>query len=427
MERVATKATKGLVYVVWELTLALRSRVPTTAARARAGARRTSSRPTRRSTSCARWRSSASRRSRSSAARRTCATTGPTIAAAIVASGMRCTMTTGGRGMTPERARAAKAAGLPSVSVSVDGLRESHDALRGVDGSFDAAMAALANLRDAGVTSSANTQINRLSVPRSRRAPRSLRRAGVTGWQMQLTVPMGRAADEPEWLLQPYQLLEVFPRVAELARRGAERGVLFWPATTSATSVRTRRSSAGAACARTSHGAGAAPAARARASSRTATSRAARRCRRASTWAATCASDRSARSGTTHRSASRATAPSRSSGASARIATTPTPAARAAPGRRTSSSDAAATTRTATTARSSSKGAASASASCASKRRRAAVRSRTLRNRGRAARRARRRTEAAPPRRHFGVTVSETVVAPVSGCTSIWPGTLVAS
>jgi hypothetical protein len=37
-------------------------------------------------------------------------------------------------------ARAAKEAGIQSVSVSIDGLRDTHDALRGVRGSFDAAL-----------------------------------------------------------------------------------------------------------------------------------------------------------------------------------------------------------------------------------------------------------------------------------------------
>ena len=43
------------------------------------------------------------------------------IVAAIRAAGMQCTMVTGGRGLTAERARAAAAAGLQSVSVSIDG------------------------------------------------------------------------------------------------------------------------------------------------------------------------------------------------------------------------------------------------------------------------------------------------------------------
>ena len=30
---------------------------------------------------------------------------------------------------------------------------------------------------------------------------------------------MGRAADRPEWLLQPYNMLELFPMLAEIAER----------------------------------------------------------------------------------------------------------------------------------------------------------------------------------------------------------------
>src|SRR4051812_30835340 len=87
------------------------------------------------------------------------------IIAAIRAAGMQATMTTGGRGVTPERARAAAAAGLQSASVSLDGGEATHDRLRGVAGSHRAALGAARNLRAAGVGVSVNTQINRLSLP----------------------------------------------------------------------------------------------------------------------------------------------------------------------------------------------------------------------------------------------------------------------
>ncbi len=86
------------------------------------------------------------------------------IIRAVRAHGMTATMTTGGRGLTPERARAAKAAGLESASVSVDGLAATHDALRGVAGSFESAMAAIRNLREARIPVSANSQIGRVSL-----------------------------------------------------------------------------------------------------------------------------------------------------------------------------------------------------------------------------------------------------------------------
>jgi MoaA/NifB/PqqE/SkfB family radical SAM enzyme len=69
------------------------------------------------------------------------------LVSAIRRRGMRCTMVTGGRSFSGERARLARDAGLQSVSVSVDGMTASHDALRGVRGSYDAAMTAIHHTR----------------------------------------------------------------------------------------------------------------------------------------------------------------------------------------------------------------------------------------------------------------------------------------
>jgi len=137
--------------------------------------------------------------------------------------GMRCTMVTGGRGFTLERANAARDAGLQSVSVSVDGLERSHDALRGFRGSFQSALYALACARNAGMQITANTQ---------RDIPllfEQLIEAGIAAWQPQITVPMGRAADNPELILEPYQMLEVIPMLARLKRRADEADIVFWP------------------------------------------------------------------------------------------------------------------------------------------------------------------------------------------------------
>lgn len=151
------------------------------------------------------------------------------IIARIVERGMEALLTTGGRGMTAERARAAKGAGLLSASVSLDGLRETHDRQRGVAGSWDAALDAMKNLHDAGVLVSANTQINKLSMPELPEVLETIIAAGVHSWQIQLTVPMGRAADHPDWILQPYDLLELFPLLEQLAARCKEADVLLWP------------------------------------------------------------------------------------------------------------------------------------------------------------------------------------------------------
>lgn len=151
------------------------------------------------------------------------------IARAVRAAGMSCSMTTGGRGLTPERARIAKEAGLQSVSVSVDGLSATHDALRGVRGSFDSAMEALHNLTDAGIRVTSNSQFGRQSIFEMPELFELLVAAGIHSWQVQLTVAMGRAADEPHLLLEPYQMIEVMPMLARLKARATEAGVRIWP------------------------------------------------------------------------------------------------------------------------------------------------------------------------------------------------------
>jgi radical SAM protein with 4Fe4S-binding SPASM domain len=151
------------------------------------------------------------------------------IIEAIRANGMQATMTTGGRGISRERAAAAARAGLQSASVSIDGSEATHDRLRGVTGSYRAALNALENLAQAGVRIAVNTQINRLSMPDLPGLVETIGRAGIHGWQIQLTVPMGRAADEPDVLLQPYDLLQLFPMLAGLKRRADELGFRIWP------------------------------------------------------------------------------------------------------------------------------------------------------------------------------------------------------
>lgn len=150
------------------------------------------------------------------------------LVALLAGRGVTVSMTTGGRGFTEARARAAKAAGLAGVSVSIDGDEAVHERLRGVRGSYAAALDAIAHARAAGLSVSCNTQLNRLSVPHLPGIVETIAALGVSGWQIQLTVPMGRAADEPEVLLQPEDLLELFPLLATLRQRCRELGIRFW-------------------------------------------------------------------------------------------------------------------------------------------------------------------------------------------------------
>lgn len=151
------------------------------------------------------------------------------VVGAVHDAGMRATMTTGGRGLTAELATAMAARGVYSVSVSVDGLEPTHDLMRAARGSFRSASAALTHLREAGVTITANTNVNRLNKNDLEPLYEHLLSLGIVGWQVQLTTPLGRAADRPDLVLQPWDLLEVVPRVAALKTRAFDDGVLLMP------------------------------------------------------------------------------------------------------------------------------------------------------------------------------------------------------
>jgi nif11-class peptide radical SAM maturase 3 len=151
------------------------------------------------------------------------------IAQAITEAGMICGMTTGGFGISQETAQKMKDAGIQVVSVSVDGLEATHDRLRGKTGSWQWAFKTMSHLKQVGIPFGCNTQINRLSAPEFPQIYEKIRDAGIFAWQIQLTVPMGNAADNHQILLQPYELLDLYPMIVRVVQRAKQEGVDVQP------------------------------------------------------------------------------------------------------------------------------------------------------------------------------------------------------
>ena len=151
------------------------------------------------------------------------------IAQAMTDAGINCSMTTGGRNLTRERVEQAKRAGISTVSVSIDGLETTHDHLRAVAGSYAAALRALDELEAAGIPRSVNTQLCAINLREIEPLLDEIAKRKIHSWQVQITVAMGRAADHPELLLQPWQMLELMPLVARLARETKRRRIVLWP------------------------------------------------------------------------------------------------------------------------------------------------------------------------------------------------------
>ncbi|HVY36840.1 MAG TPA: radical SAM protein [Polyangia bacterium] len=151
------------------------------------------------------------------------------VVSALAQAGIRPTLTTGGRAVTPGLAARMKAAGLYAASVSIDGLQPTHDLMRASRGSFASATEALIHLRAAGILTAANTNVNRLNAPDLEGVYRHLVPLGISSWQVQLTAPLGRAADRPDLILQPWDLLDLLPRVAALKVQARAAGILLMP------------------------------------------------------------------------------------------------------------------------------------------------------------------------------------------------------
>lgn len=147
------------------------------------------------------------------------------IIKAIRHHGIYCATQTGALNFTQDKLEEAIGAGLQGIGVSIDGLPELHDRLRGVHGSYKMAIDTLRRAKELGLNRSVNTQIGPETIPMLRQLMDQIIDAGAQQWQIQLTVAMGNAVDNDHIILQPYQLLELMPLLAQLFDEAYDRGL----------------------------------------------------------------------------------------------------------------------------------------------------------------------------------------------------------
>lgn len=153
----------------------------------------------------------------------------------IAKHGIYCAIQTGALHLTERRLQEAISAGLKGIGISIDGIASHHDRIRGVPGAYAMAIETLKRAREAGLNRSVNTQIGPETMAMLPRLMEEISVAGAKQWQLQLTVAMGNAVDNDHLLLQPYQLLELMPLLADLADAAKSVGCKSLLAITSAT------------------------------------------------------------------------------------------------------------------------------------------------------------------------------------------------
>jgi radical SAM protein with 4Fe4S-binding SPASM domain len=150
----------------------------------------------------------------------------PLILAAVRRGGLRCGLVTNGWLLDERRLAVLLGLGVESVTVSLDGMAESHDWLRGRGGSFDRALLGIRLLAASRVRIfDVVTCVNPRNLRELPRVEELLKEAGATRWRLFSIFPKGRARGRPELLLSAPQLRELLAWIAE--RRRANSGEPF--------------------------------------------------------------------------------------------------------------------------------------------------------------------------------------------------------
>ena len=143
----------------------------------------------------------------------------------INSCGLTWGMVTNGYALTAANVQRMLDHGVSSVTVSLDGLQDSHDWLRGVPGSFERAVAGIQRLAAAGLPFfDVVTCVNPRNLEQLPQVARLLLAAGVPAWRLFSIFPKGRARQNPELLLSPEQLSRMLSMISRqrplLARQG---------------------------------------------------------------------------------------------------------------------------------------------------------------------------------------------------------------
>lgn len=130
-------------------------------------------------------------------------------------------MVTNGYLLTPERYQRLLQNGLRAMTISLDGLGEDHDWMRGREGSFERAAAAIKMVIDSGeVEFDVVTCVNRRSYPHLAEIRDFLIGLGLKGWRLFTVFPVGRAAQDPELQLTREEHVGLLEFIRTTRRQG---------------------------------------------------------------------------------------------------------------------------------------------------------------------------------------------------------------
>ncbi len=140
----------------------------------------------------------------------------------IIGKGFPWGMVTNGFAMTPDRFHRLMTAGLHSMTVSLDGLRESHDWMRGREGSFERAVGAIKLAIAAGddLAFDVVTCVNQRNYSELSLLKEELITMGLKQWRIFTVFPSGRGKYDPKMQLNNSQFRGVLQFIEDTRKEG---------------------------------------------------------------------------------------------------------------------------------------------------------------------------------------------------------------
>ena len=136
--------------------------------------------------------------------------------------GFRWGMTSNATLITPEVAQRLAEVGMGTISVSIDGLRETHDELRGLAGGYDRAMAGIQNLIDMNAFNAiqVTTVVNHGNIDQLDELFDIMDGIDIDSWRVINLEPIGRALERPDLMLTSDDYVRLFEFIREKRRAG---------------------------------------------------------------------------------------------------------------------------------------------------------------------------------------------------------------
>lgn len=118
-----------------------------------------------------------------------------------------------------------KKSGVTVASVSLEGPKKEHDFIRG-KGSFEKCQLAYEALHHNKVQTGANTTVMKENIGTLETLKKELIYMGVSHWQLQMGLPMGRMKGDFSQILSPCQVMDLITFVRDTNREGKIRAIL---------------------------------------------------------------------------------------------------------------------------------------------------------------------------------------------------------